>query len=362
MTAIYYRGNQSTELSCEQLDSNWDAVRERENHTGTQLASTISNLKTTVEGYDFIAALQECCEDLTTQLTELQDSIFGDGELSTLITNLRNELLQDIAEVQTDLTALTTRVTTTETNIATINSTLTSLSSSITGLANSKANINSPTFTGVPKAPTPTNGADSTQIATVGYVNDVATEVIEGIPSSVPIGSVIPYSGASISDPNYVMANGQAINRVTYADYFTLVGITYGAGDTTTTFNVPNLQQRIPVGVGGDYALGATGGAATHTLITNEMPTHSHTADHFHTITDPGHFHDLPVNAASADGQQAWKEGGNPYSDGFNSASNTTGITQTNSTSGLTTSNQGSGQAHNNMQPYIVLNYIVKVK
>ena len=114
--------------------------------------------------------------------------------------------------------------------------------------------------------------------------------------------------------------------------------------------------------VGGDYALGATGGAATHTLTTDEMPTHSHTADHFHTITDPGHFHDLPVNAASADGQQAWKEGGNPYSDGFNSASNTTGITQTNSTSGLTTSNQGSGQAHNNMQPYIVLNYIVKVK
>ena len=90
MTAIYYRGNQSTELSCEQLDSNWDAVRERENHTGTQLASTISNLKTTVEGYDFIVALQECCEDLTTQLNELQDSIFGDGELSTLITNLRN--------------------------------------------------------------------------------------------------------------------------------------------------------------------------------------------------------------------------------------------------------------------------------
>ena len=177
MTAIYYRGNQSTELSCQQLDSNWDAVRERENHTGTQLASTISNLKTTVEGYDFIAALQECCEDLTTQLNDLQDSIFGDGELSTLITNLRNELLQDIAEVQTDLTALTTRVTTTETNIATINTTLTSLSNSITGLTNIKANINSPTFTGVPKAPTPTFGADPTQIATVGYVNTVTSPI-----------------------------------------------------------------------------------------------------------------------------------------------------------------------------------------
>lgn len=177
MTAIYYRRNQTSELTCEQLDSNWDAVRERQNHTGTQLASTISNLKSTVQGYDFILALQTCCTNLTEQLEELQDSIFGDGELATLITNLRNELLQDIAEVQTDLNALKTRVTTTENNIATINTTLTSLSSSISGLASSKANINSPTFTGIPKAPIPVFGAEPTQIATVGYVNTVTSPI-----------------------------------------------------------------------------------------------------------------------------------------------------------------------------------------
>jgi microcystin-dependent protein len=357
MTAIYYRGDQSTELSCEQLDSNWDAVRERGNHTGTQLASTISNLKTTVEGYDFIAALQECCEDLTTQLTELQDSIFGDGELSTLITNLKNELLQDIAEVQTDLTALTTRVTTTETNIATINTTLSSLSSSITGLANSKANIASPTFTGVPKAPTPSIGADSNQIVTVGYLN-----LLGGL---LPIGSVVEYSASAISDPNFVMANGQAINRVTYAGYFALVGTTYGVGDGTTTFNVPDRRKRVGVGAGTGYTLGATGGAATHTLTTDEMPTHSHTADHTHTTNETPHTHTTAaLLGTTGDGDSTL-----PYhlaSVGYaatpialvNSA--TTGIT-VNSAS-VTTSNQGSGQAHNNMQPYIVLNYIVKVK
>jgi microcystin-dependent protein len=352
MTAIYYRRNQNTELSCSQLDSNWDAVRERQNHTGTQLASTISNLKTTVQGYDFIADLQQCCEDLTQAIEDIQTSIFGGGELSTLITNLRNELLQDIAEVQTDLTALTIRVTTTETNITTINTTLSSLSSSITGLANNKANINSPTFTGVPKAPTPLADADGTQLATVDYVNQYGT----------PIGVVIPYGGSSAPNANWLLAQGQAINRVTYAALFSLFSTTYGAGDGTTTFNLPNLQQRVPVGVGSGYALGATGGAATHTLTTNEMPTHSHTVnDHGHTVNDPGHYHDLPVNASSQDGQQAWREGGSPYSDNFNSAIASTGIT-INSASGLITSNQGYGQAHNNMQPYIVLNYIIKVK
>ncbi|WP_460922843.1 phage tail protein, partial [Staphylococcus aureus] len=63
-----------------------------------------------------------------------------------------------------------------------------------------------------------------------------------------------------------------------------------------STFNLPNLQQRVPVGVGNGYTLGATGGAATHTLISNEMPSHNHTAtasDHSHTVNDPSHSHSL---------------------------------------------------------------------
>jgi microcystin-dependent protein len=364
MPVLKLRRNLSSPLTCEDMDQNWEATLDRSLHQGTQLANTISNLKSTVQGYDFILALQTCCTNLTNQLEDLQDSIFGDGELSTFINNLRNELLQDIAEVQTDLNVLKNRVTATETNIATINPTLISLGNSITGLASSKANIDSPIFTGVPKAPTAISGASSDQIATVGYVNNVASGIIAGVPSSIPVGSVIPYSGASISDPNYVLANGQAISRTTYASYFTLVGIIYGTGDGINTFNVPNLQQRIPVGAGSGYTLGATGGAATHTLTTNEMPTHSHTGTHSHTVNDPMHTHvgvDTYMTNPSGDhpggivGNSSF--GSSPVNIVYHSS---TGIT-INSAS-VTTSDQGSSQAHNNMQPYIVLNYIVKVK
>ena len=367
MPILKLRRNQSSPLTCEDMDQNWEATLDRSLHQGTQLANTISDLKSTVQSYDFILALQTCCTNLTNQLEDLQDSIFGNGELSTLITNLRTELLQDIAEVQTDLNILKNRVAATENNIATINTTLISLGNSITGLASSKANIASPTFTGVPKAPTAIAGADSDQIATVGYVNNVASGVIAGIPSSVPIGSVLPYSGASISDTNYVMANGQAISRTTYAAYFTLVSTTYGAGDGTTTFNVPNLQQRVPVGVGTGYSIGATGGEATHTLNISQMPSHTHTVyPHTHTVNDPGHKHTLRTQGVS-DGledndEMGYVGGGNPSRtiDAPTSAKVTTGIT-INSVQNVLYSN-GGDQPHNNMQPYIVLNYIVKVK
>jgi microcystin-dependent protein len=354
MTVIYYRRNQNTVLTCEQLDSNFDALRERQNHTGTQLASTISDLYTTVEGYDFIQALQQCCEDLTQQLQDLQDSIFGDGELSTLITNLRNELLLEIAELQADLDALTLRVTTAETNIATINSSLASFTSAINALQTSKANINSPTFTGIPKAPTPLIGADPNQIVTVGYLEDIG--------GSLPIGSIIPYGGSVVPDANFMFANGQAISRSIYATLFSRFGTTYGSGDGSSTFNVPNLQQRVPVGVGSGYTLGTTGGSATHTLIENELPAHNHQMNHTHTINDPGHIHTYQSPDIIPDGERDNNTQFGETSTSTATSSNTTGITVNDLAANTRTGNIGGGAAHNNMQPYIVLNYIVKVK
>jgi len=382
MPVLTLRGNQNTPLDCQTLDNNFLAVLDRSLHTGTQLSSTISDLYTTVENYDFIAALQQCCTELTNQLTNLQDSIFGDGELSVLINNLRNDLLLEITQLQADLTALTLRVTTAETNIATINSSLVSISNSITSLQNSKANINSPTFTGIPKAPTPLAEADPNQIATVGYITSVG--------GSLPVGAIIPYGGSVVPDDNFMFANGQAINRTTYNVLFSRFGTTYGAGDGSSTFNLPNLEQKIPVGVGIGFALGSTGGEATHTLTESELPAHSHSNEHTHTVEEgAGHSHDL----------YAWKLGGG--SEGGNSdinvdsflrpsldvavAGEVAGVYPTNkdyisknsadkdlvstSTTGITisssstpTSNTGGGAAHNNMQPYIVLNYIVKVK
>lgn len=230
---------------------------------------------------------------------------------------------------------------------------------------------NNPIFTGIPKAPTPITGASSTQVATVGYVDNVASGIIAGIPPSIPIGSVLPYSAASISDSNYVIANGQAISRTTYAAYFALVGTAYGTGNGTTTFNVPNLQQRVPVGVGAGYTIGSTGGAATHTLTLSEVPTHSHIVGdpgHVHPINDPGHNHSLSPYRQYAEGNggngngaelTSIPGGSNIYP---NTQRSTTGITTTLVTSNISLFNSGGGLSHNNMQPYIVLNYIVKVK
>lgn len=167
---IHYRKNQSTPLTCDQLDSNFDTIRDRSNHTGTQLASTISDLESTVEGYDFITDLKDCCDDLNSQFDSLQDTLFGDGELTAIINDLKNQFDDDIAGLSTDLSELISRVTILESSVSLINSNISSLSSSVVGLQNTKANINNPTLTGVPRAPVPLLESNNNQIATTSFV------------------------------------------------------------------------------------------------------------------------------------------------------------------------------------------------
>lgn len=360
---IVFRGQSSGPLSCATYDANLLACLDRGNATGTQLAATISDLYTTVEGYDFITALQTCCTTLTTNLNNLQQSIFGEGELSTVISALRTELLGDIATVQTSLTNLTTRVTTDEATLTSLGTSISTLASAITGLTTGKANIDSPTFTGIPQAPTPNSGASSTQIATVGYVTNF----------SLPIGVILPYGGGTPPSSNFALAVGQAISRTTYAGLFAIFGTTYGAGDGATTFNLPNLQSRVPIGVGSGYTLGSTGGEATHTLVTAEMPSHIHTSSntpHAHTGNVP-HFHDLLNGGNTLKGINL--SGGDLGSVGAevsNSGSGAPAVTSTDSpplaidpnTIAITIGSTGNDQPHNNMQPYITLNYIVKIQ
>lgn len=98
----------------------------------------------------------------------------------------------------------------------------------------------------------------------------------------VPSGTVNLYAGAT-APASWLMCDGSAVSRTTYSELFTAIGTTYGAGDGTTTFNVPNLSGRVPVGLDSgntDYdALGETGGSNTHTLTSAEMPSHNHNAN-----------------------------------------------------------------------------------
>lgn len=101
----------------------------------------------------------------------------------------------------------------------------------------------------------------------------------------------------------WLLCDGQAVSRVTYAVLFGILGTTYGSGDGSTTFNVPDLRERVPIGKSGTKALGSTGGSATtdashsHLAGTLTVPNHQHAAG---TLAGPGHQHATPAHQHAA--------------------------------------------------------------
>jgi len=94
---------------------------------------------------------------------------------------------------------------------------------------------------------------------------------------SLPSGTVI-MSGASSVPAGYLECNGQAVSRSTYADLYAQIGTAYGVGNGTTTFNVPDMRDAFPVGVGTTYTRGDEGGAASDSITLDEdhLPDHKH--------------------------------------------------------------------------------------
>ena len=205
---------------------------------------------------------------------------------------------------------------------------------------------------------------------------------------SVPAGAITAFAGIT-APSGWLVCNGVAVSRTTYPDLFTAIGTLYGQGNGSTTFNLPNLLGRMPVGFNSGEtefnAMGKTGGAKTHELTQTEMPRHTHTQNshnhtqnsHGHTLTDNGHTH--ATNTRGDDGS-ALAGSTNTYrftdaaNSTLNTGSSTTGITISDTTAtnqaqtavnqfaGGTATTQAAtnGAAHNNLQPYIALNYIIK--
>jgi microcystin-dependent protein len=194
----------------------------------------------------------------------------------------------------------------------------------------------------------------------------------------MPAGSVQMYAG-STAPSGWLSCDGTAVSRTTFADLFAVLGTTYGSGDGSTTFTLPNMKGRVPVGLDSAQTefdvLGETGGAKTHTLSTAEIPSHSHTIDHNHaafTTTGSEGAHTHPITTDTLTSVVSHGHGaGSEVMGGSGSTPSGTGSSTTNSAGAHNHSidvpnftgssgNQGSGEAHNNLQPYIVLNYIIK--
>jgi microcystin-dependent protein len=132
------------------------------------------------------------------------------------------------------------------------------------------------------------------------YVIDAATQVINEDGSPMPTaerltGEVIMWTGLAAPD-GWLLCNGAAINRAVYADLFVVMGTRFGAGDGSTTFNLPDYTDRFPMGASGGSPLGTEGGTNEFTLETANLPPHTHSINHDHasatTASSGDHVHD----------------------------------------------------------------------
>jgi microcystin-dependent protein len=171
---------------------------------------------------------------------------------------------------------------------------------------------------------------------------------------TTPPGAVIAFAG-STPPTGWLLCDGSAVSRTTYSGLFQSIGITWGSGDGVTTFNLPDLRGRAPIGAGQgasltNRTLGQTLGEESHTLQSSELPVNGY------TVNDPGHSH------ATSDSSGFFTEAKIPSGALSFGAGANFGIAPNTSVSytGISVSVPSGGNAHNVMQPSAVVNFIIK--
>ena len=152
---------------------------------------------------------------------------------------------------------------------------------------------------------------------------------------TLPVGSVVEWTGTQ-TPQNWLLCDGREVSRTTYSELFAAIGTVWGAGDGSTSFNIPDYRDKFVLGAGGEVDLAETGGEKEHTLTTDETPPHTHTTN---------------GNKIAA-AKYAYE-------------STNKGTFVTNNTGGYLVGDMdyvGGGQPHNNMPPYVGTYYIIKAK
>lgn len=160
---------------------------------------------------------------------------------------------------------------------------------------------------------------------------------------TLPIGAVVELASNTVPN-NWLLCNGQAVSRTEYAGLFRAIGTTWGAGDGSTTFNVPNRAGLIAIGAGTHidtngtsktFVLGQEYGEYNHTLTTQEMPSHNHT---------------VPIDSFVNNDSQTNQLRGGHIAENVGAGIN------------YPTNSAGGSQSHNNIQPSIATNFIIKAR
>lgn len=167
----------------------------------------------------------------------------------------------------------------------------------------------------------------------------------------VPTGTVSMFAGTT-APTGYLLCQGQAVSRSTYAPLFAVIGTAYGSGDGSTTFNLPNLQGKFALGKSSSYALGSSGGASTVKLTTNQIPAHTHGSK------------SLVGSLVAYSWDDGWANGiisssVNSKNSGYYGGSDI-GHIQYQVDASHEHDSVGGGASHNNMPPYQTVNYIIK--